>query len=198
MKNSALIMLASGLSSRFGRDNKLLANLRGKPLCTYGAVLGQDMSKIWKLAIVAESDHAVAEIFRENNWSILKNSRPQRGLSSSLKIGIQRAYELEADYAVICLADMPLISSEHMSHVRSLMIENDAVMSLSDGALMPPAGFSSHLFDDLLELDGDKGAKAIFQNAKRRATVAISSLTATDIDTPEELVHLNARANSHA
>ena len=197
MKDLAIIMLAAGLSSRFGSDNKLLSDFRGKPLCAHSAELAGNFPREKKLAVVPAGNTELSNLYANRNWSVLSNSNPEIGLSHSLKIGVRAARELSVDKVIICLADMPLIDQTHINRLREISRTNEAVMSCANGALMPPAAFRSSFFDDLLKLDGDAGAKGVFLAAETKQTLQLSSEMAIDIDTLEDLRKLNSKDHSH-
>lgn len=198
MKNTALIVLAGGLSSRFGRTNKLLARFQGQEICRYSADYWHDRSHLSKFVIVPNGEHELATIFKRKNWTVLPNQKPEVGQSGSLRIGIQAARRVGSNTALICLADMPLVPQSHLDAISNAATSHLAVMSSSKGTLLPPAAFNEKLYDNLLRLSGDKGAKTIFLECDDRVSIELPRGTEMDIDTPEKLEALNAETKSHA
>lgn len=198
MTKLALIALASGLSSRFGQENKLLAHFRGKPLCSHTANYWHRKPATRKFVVVPKYEPKIAAIFERKNWIILTNPNPDAGQSESLKIGIQAAQSEGATTAMICLADMPLVATSHLDAILNAASEHQAVMSSSRGVLMPPAAFRKELFGELTKLSGDQGAKAVFLNCNNRVSVELPQGTEIDVDTPEDLALINAERQQYA
>ena len=198
MMDISLIMLASGLSSRFGEENKLMSDFRGKPLCAHTAGLGCELPRAKRIVIVPEDNLALAKLYETENWTVLKNSNPHLGQSHSLKMGIELSRDLGVDATLVCLADMPLIDQAHLSRIRDACLLYDAVMSRVGETLLPPAAFRRSMFEDILNLDGDAGAKRVFLSTQNRQTVELSHAQATDVDTPEDLAALSSRDTCHA
>ena len=104
------VVLAAGAGSRFG-GGKLLASLDGRPVFQHvldrlaeagveevGVVLGHD----------AEAVEAAIDWRDERR---VRNPEPERGLSSSLRVGIE-ALDSGVDAALIMLGDQPRVSVE--------------------------------------------------------------------------------------
>ena len=198
MTDPALILLASGLSSRFGRSNKLLAHFRDLPLCSYAADYWPHRPARLKFVVLPENETDLRPIFEQRNWTILKNPSPDAGQSVSVKIGIQAAMAASATTAMICLADMPLVPASHLDVVLSEAVSHQAVMSSSQGTLMPPAAFHQNLFDELTKLSGDQGAKSVFLKCNKRVSVELPAGTHLDVDTPEDLAIIKAEQQRYA
>ena len=191
MSSFAIIMLASGLSKRFGHENKLLSAFRGKPVCSHSATLGNTMPKDKRIAIVPSSSPALFDLYQSQDWTVIQNAEPHRGQSHSLILGIQAAQKLNVGAVIICLADMPLIDETHLDLLRKASFQSDAVMSQSEGVLLPPAAFASSKFEELLELKGDAGAKKVFLNSRSKAVIDLPIDKAMDVDTSADLMALN-------
>jgi molybdenum cofactor cytidylyltransferase len=113
------------------------------------------------------------------------------GLASSVKAGVA-AVSAEADSAVICLGDMPLIDSGLIDR----LIENFApdqgnliVVPVAEGRRGNPVLWSRRFFRELMTLDGDIGARhLIARHAEAVAEVPVEGNGAfLDIDTPQAL-----------
>jgi molybdenum cofactor cytidylyltransferase len=113
------------------------------------------------------------------------------GLATSVKAGIS-AVPNDADGAVICLGDMPLISA----HLIDRLIETFApdggnliAVPVSDGRRGNPVLWSRRFFSELMTLDGDIGARHLI--AKHNEAVAEVPVEGPgaflDIDTPQAL-----------
>lgn len=179
----ALILLAAGRSERFGGD-KLSAIFKGQPLWTWAAQAAEEAG-FRDLYIVTSPRSSIKPGAR---WNCVVNAEAERGMGTSIAAGIAAAQV--HDRVVIALADMPRVPP---SHLRALA---DATGSLftrqPDGMAGCPAGFDKSAFEDLRQLDGDRGARILA--ARDAAMIAPANADMLiDIDRKTELDAENAR-----
>lgn len=185
MKDVALILLASGLSTRFGSD-KLMADLNGMPVMIHAAKVAAAIRFGARYAVTgAETRRAVTLAYA--GFTVLNNPEPSAGQGSSIAVGASRALADGFDSALIMLADMPLVDTEHLEALMSLRNQGDVIMSESGGVKMPPAVFSGKALSQLTH-----GAGATTAMKSRALTVPISASAALDIDTPADLIKVAA------
>ena len=125
------------------------------------------------------------------NVTFVRNPDFAQGLASSVKSGIA-AVPGDADGAVICLGDMPLISANLIDRLIETFAPdrgNLIAVPVSDGRRGNPVLWSRRFFNELMTLDGDIGARHLI--AKHGAAVAevpVEGQSAfLDIDTPQAL-----------
>jgi molybdenum cofactor cytidylyltransferase len=190
-RNIAAVILAAGRSTRMGGPNKLLAELDGKPLVR--TVTEQALaSKAAEVIVV--TGHQAAEVEKALaglKVKFVRNPDYAAGIASSVKAGVA-AVPQEADGAVVCLGDMPLIDARLIDRLidafapdRSQLI----VVPVSDNRRGNPVLWSRRFFEELMTLDGDVGARhLIAKHGEAVAEVAVEGHGAfLDIDTPEAL-----------
>lgn len=176
----AAVLLAAGKSSRFGKENKLLAPLGGRPLVEHAASALKDAGADILLA-VAGSD-AVASALPE--FETLAGDAFQSG---SLQAGIREAQARGATSLLIALGDMPLVTPKLL---RAVVAHHDADHTgcAWDGARpMPPACFPRSLFAELLSLEGDAGARTVLRDVAPEFRVSAASGELADVDTVHDL-----------
>jgi len=178
----AAVVLAAGLSTRFGGD-KLLHPYAGKPLAAHIADTLAAMPLSWRLAIVPPAPSPRRELFAERGFGLLTNPDPQQGMGASLALGAQGALELGAAALLVCLADMPNITAAHLTALLAAAGDSDAVATGFDHSCGPPVIFARRLFPDLAALSGDHGAKHLLASAR---LVAAPPGLARDFDTPRD------------
>lgn len=177
-QNTALILLASGLSRRYGPENKLLAELSGKPLIHHVVETIAPLSFNRKVAVVCD-DPLLIEYLETVGFQCVLNPDPSRGLKSSRTLGIKAALAQGCEAALILLADMPFIPGTHIKAVLKKAETHDAVFSLSGDAMMPPAAFRKKALCNLLE--------GVDMKEPGSATIPLSTQLARDIDTQDDL-----------
>lgn len=183
------LVLAAGRSSRFGAEDKLLADLNGHPLAHYAAAA---MCAVpLDRRIVVTGSQAVADLFQGFQVVMLDNSGTVQ--SDSLRAGVTAARG--ADRLLIALADMPFVTPAHLAAV---LERCGAIGSAStDGTRpMPPACFPATRHDALAELSGDKGAAPLLRALPKTALIPAPFPVLFDVDTPETLSE--ARKTGHA
>jgi molybdenum cofactor cytidylyltransferase len=185
------IILAAGRSTRMGGPNKLLAELRGKPLVRI--VAEQALASKAKGVIVVTGHQAelVEKALEGLNLKLVRNPDFSEGLASSVKAGIA-AVAGDADGAVICLGDMPMISAQFIDHLIEAFAPdrgNLIAVPVSAGRRGNPVLWSRRFFNELMTLDGDIGARhLIAKHNEAVAEVPVEGDAAfLDIDTPEGL-----------
>ena len=180
----AVLLLAAGKSERFGAD-KLLARLDGIPIGLHAARRLAALGASRRIAICRDGSPLIAS-FSSLEFEIIVNRAPDRGLSSSLALGAERAQALGAHGLLIGLADMPFVSGHHLASLLAAFDETAAPIVASDrgGLAMPPALFGAAHFGELQRLNGDKGARELLVGA---SCVAAGPHELADIDRPEDL-----------
>jgi molybdenum cofactor cytidylyltransferase len=185
------IILAAGRSTRMGGPNKLLAELGGKPLVRL--VTEQALASKAHDVIVVTGHQAelVEKALAGLDVKFVRNPDFAEGLASSVKAGVAAVPD-DADGAVICLGDMPMISAQLIDHLIEAFAPdrgNLIAVPVSDGRRGNPVLWSRRFFNELMSLDGDIGARhLIARHGEAVAEVAVEGFGAfLDIDTPQAL-----------
>lgn len=121
---------------------------------------------------------------------IIVNKQYEEGMASSIVAGLNfliKKYPA-LDGIVIMLCDQPFVNAQH---IRKLVDTHKisgtpVVASFYKNRKGVPAFFHKGLFPDLLQLEGDKGAKDIIAKYENESGTVLFPLGAMDIDTPEE------------
>ncbi|HWX82684.1 MAG TPA: molybdopterin-binding/glycosyltransferase family 2 protein [Xanthobacteraceae bacterium] len=190
-RNVAAVILAAGRSTRMGGPNKLLAELNGNKLVRIATeqALASKASEV--VVVTGHQAELVEKALAGLKVKFVRNPDFAGGLASSVKAGIAAVPD-NADGAVICLGDMPLIDA----HLIDRLIEafapdrgNLIVVPVADGRRGNPVLWSRRFFKELMTLDGDIGARhLIAKHAEAVAEVPIEGQSAfLDIDTPQAL-----------
>lgn len=177
------LVLAAGHSRRFGADDKLLAHLKGRPLCSYAfetlSALGLDAS----FACVQSGQ--VAKIAQAAGIKAVRV--PQNAQhSDSLRTGLQMAKVLGATQVLIMLADMPFVPAAHVAALFDMAQAFPAASSTGD-QILPPAVFPVAYIDEILTLTGDQGAGPMIKALPDNQVLPLSAPALLDIDTIADL-----------
>jgi len=172
MRKVVGILLAAGKSSRFG-SNKCLALLpdqtaMGVQSANKLAAAVDDM-----ICVIPPDNDALDTLFTEQGFKTVVCETAEEGMSESLTAGVQYFHSGEGVKAlIIALADMPLIKSQtYQSVVAQLKEGDDIVLPSFEGKRGHPVGFNTKFKDELMSLQGDQGAKVLFQKYAKDITL---------------------------
>jgi molybdenum cofactor cytidylyltransferase len=193
MLKVGLIILAAGSASRMGQPKQLL-DYQGQSLILH-AVNVALASRCQPIIVVlgAYMEEIQPQIMTKP-VQIVENSQWQMGLSSSIRAGVNALFKTNSqlDAVIISLADQPLVSAQVFTCMIQFYQETKKVIIASSyqQTIGVPALFSSSLFTELLQLQGDKGAKALIQKYIDQVLIVPIPEAATDIDTPDDYQQL--------
>ncbi len=190
-RNVAAVILAAGRSTRMGGPNKMLAELDGKKLVRIAAEQALASKAGEVIVVTGHQAELVEQALAGLKVKFARNPDFAGGLASSVKSGIS-AVSANADGAVICLGDMPLIDAKLIDRlIESFAPDrgNLIVVPVADGRRGNPVLWSRRFFGELMTLDGDIGARhLITRHGEAVAEVPVDGESAfLDIDTPQAL-----------
>ncbi len=193
-------MLAAGAGSRFSDTPgaKLLAEIDGQPMLA--RVLGEvrEFGPAATIVVIGYGADAVEEATDWRDEIRVRNHAPERGLASSLQVGIDalRALPDAFDGTFIVLGDQPLLRADVMHRLAAAAAaqrpaDRPAVVPRYDQPgprnpvlLLRPA------WSWVDELDGDHGlSELIDRNPDQVLAVAVEG-SMPDIDSPADLDRL--------
>ncbi|MFN8631490.1 MAG: nucleotidyltransferase family protein [Chloroflexota bacterium] len=192
------IVLAAGASSRFG-SNKLLAPLDGRPVLqhTLDAVAAAGMRDV---AVVlgdeaAEVERAIA--WREERRVV--NERPEDGIASSIRVGLDAAVEFAgADAVLIVLGDQPTLRPGVIRAVLTVA-ESPATATAyfvrpryADDPAPNPVLVRRSAWALAAGLEGDWGLGPLMANQPDRVVEVPVEGANPDVDTPADLAAVSA------
>ncbi len=193
------VILAAGQAQRMGRPKQLLL-YRGKTLI--GHVLSEAVQVLSPVVLVVgayadEVRAAASEATGGLHVQCLENMNWKAGLASSIRAGVDFVLKRTDAEAVLLMAgDQPFIAARHLRAMCAAFSSAernpapDIVAAEYAGTLGIPAVFGRSLFPRLLTLTGDKGARALMQDATLRVTPFPLPEAAVDVDTPEDAAAL--------
>ncbi|MDQ3323512.1 MAG: nucleotidyltransferase family protein [Acidobacteriota bacterium] len=183
------IILAAGDSTRMNSEAKQLLEFRGKTLLRRAAetaieanfdriviVLGSIAEELKK-----EIDDLPVQIAVNKNW--------ETGMSSSIKVGLSAFSNGEnIDAVVVTLCDQPLVSAKILRELGETFAETGKSIIACRYAetIGVPALFARVVFDDLMDLREDEGAKKVIKKYEAETAVILAPEAAFDVDTAQD------------
>lgn len=183
------IVLAAGASSRLGEPKQLL-KFKGITLLRKIAetAIGENLQTI---IVLGEKHEILKKEIEDLPLETVFNAQWQQGMSSSVKAGLLKLLEIEpqTQAVILLVCDQPLIEAATIRCLieKQLETQKNIVASRYDETLGVPALFTRAVFDELLNLEGDKGARLLIQKYRDTDVSEIAAPEASfDIDTPED------------
>ena len=186
-----LVIMASGLSRRFGR-NKLIEPLCGKPLIEW---ITDKSEGLFDRRIVVTRSEAVRDFCTENGIDCIFHELPHR--NDTVRLGLE-AIMADVDYCFFSPADQPLIKKESLEALVKAARDN------TDKIVRPrfkenvgsPMGFPRRFFEELCRLPESKGGnhiakgnpEAVFAVDVQNEYELIDIDTVSDLETVRELI----------
>ncbi|WP_018996796.1 nucleotidyltransferase family protein [Hirschia maritima] len=190
-EDAVVILLASGLSTRFENGDKLLANLNGKLVLEH---VIETFSRVnaRKLVVIGVEQNDRQYLFENTDWEVLKNTLPELGQGSSVALAINHLNQDNPLKVLVCLADMPFIPVEHYQKLLASPVAASTVtFTKSENYVGPPALFPESSLSFLGNLSGDEGARKTLPPETHIQFIELENHQVLDIDTIEDLHKLN-------
>ena len=197
VNHCGIIVLAAGLSTRLGTPKQVLI-YEGKTLLKHAleAALGTDMRPV--LVVQGASLPSVTREMEEMAGILLvTNQGWQEGMASSIRCGVEAAMQTEPglEGLIIMVCDQPFVSSGLLEEL--LLTQQNTgkpmVASFYRDNSGVPALFHKSLFNSLLTLTGDRGARQLLKDQSDRVARVYFPGGETDIDTMEDYLKLSEK-----
>ena len=183
-------ILAAGSSTRFG-STKQVAELGGTPLVRRATAAAQQVCGENVVTVIGHDMARVLAVLGDDSGFVVVNDDHATGLASSIVRAVN-ACRSDAAALFVLMADQALVTA---GHLQCLLEEwsgsdNEIVATAYDGTAGPPVLFASGTFADLTALQGDTGARALFDDKRFDLKTVPFEPASVDIDTPADLAAL--------
>jgi molybdenum cofactor cytidylyltransferase len=178
------ILLAAGLSTRFGRQ-KLLEPYRGELLVRKTARCFLDAG-LHPVVAVVSTEPAFGDALAGLALTMVENAHPEDGISGSIAIGL-RALPKTIDGALVGVADQPYLTPEAVEALVRAFLPGRIVVPLFGDHRGNPPIFDRRFFAELMQLRGDRGGQVVV-NAHPNVVIEVSLAEGigADVDRPED------------
>jgi molybdenum cofactor cytidylyltransferase len=191
-------VLAAGASTRFGSP-KPLVRLAGAPVLHHAVanaslVAGQSVT-----VVLGSQARDIAPALRQSAATVVLNRDWEEGLASSIRTAVRTAPP-RCDGLLLMLCDQVAVTGDDLKRLAAAWRRHPILIAaaLHGGAPGFPAIFPRWTFGDLLELRGDRDAHLVLRRNVDQLVRLPMPNASFDLDTPEDLRLLEARANDRA
>ena len=186
LQHTAIVILAAGTSSRLGSPKQML-EYNGKTLLQHAidTALATGCPKVM-VVLGARADMLKPELANEP-IEVLENKNWQEGMTSSIRYALQNitiaGFQPESIIFMVC--DQPFVTSSLLMSLVEKGVETGLPIIASgyDDKAGTPAMFHKSMFPQLMELKGDKGARALLAAQPEKVAIVPFAKGVTDIDT---------------
>lgn len=193
------VVLAAGAGSRFG-GGKQLAELDGRPLLEHALAAAAAAPELERRFVVlgANSERILAAVDLHGHEPVLACDWSE-GLSASLRAGVGAARDVGANAVLITLGDQPRIGPPAIARVVAARGgptgQSRAIRASYEGKPGHPTLLEESLFDTVLALSGDEGARGVFKREFTHLVPCEDIALPTDVDVVADLKALRASPN---
>lgn len=191
----AIIVLAAGLSRRFGTQNKLLIDWEGEPLIRRVVRTAQECGALAPLldsqviVVTGHEAEAIKAALTDLPVTFAHNERYTEGMGTSIAVGV-RAAPPDASGFLIVPGDMPRLRSETLSTLAGIGLAEDSnfhgvsiATCRATWGRSAPTYFDVRFRPDLEQLEGDEGARSLLRaHADEVWELSVSDAEVSDID----------------
>lgn len=190
------IYLAGGNSKRMKTTLSKLALPVGK--MTLGSIaletiLQSSLEKVFVIVQSKDEIHWLPNTIKNHaKCDFIHCPNAHIGQAETLHCGIYKAIENKLDAVIVFLADQPFITVQMIDKIIQCNNETPSstfVATAYQDVIYPPVLLKKDLFDALLEIKGDKGAKALLKGEFLKLGTILScedSRRIFDVDTKED------------
>jgi molybdenum cofactor cytidylyltransferase len=194
----AILILAAGSSSRLGQSKQLL-DINGKPLLVHTVNTALQSKANNVLVVLGSEQEKHGAILQGLPIETYYNKDWQKGMGNSIKAGMSCLLSnFDVSAVIILVCDQPLISSSHINNLIEKYLNTKASLVASGYAdtIGVPALFNRSLFQDLLNLEDEQGAKKIINKFKDSLLSLDFPGGEIDLDTVDDYLNFKKRLNT--
>ncbi len=192
MKNTAIVILAAGNSSRFGSCKQLI-QLNSKTLLQHAVDEAIAAGAAAVIVVVGANSEKISKTIEREGVQVVLNQHWEAGMAGSIVTGVEAAFASNGiEKIIVAVSDQPFISAGLFQRLYQRQEEGgkSMVACAYSGTVGTPALFTAIYFDALRDLKGEEGAKKILLSDPQRLATVDFPLGEIDIDTQKDYDNL--------
>lgn len=190
MSKTAVLLLAAGSASRMGEPKQLL-KWKNTTILENAIQVASQLKVEQTVVVLGAHYETIISNINKGNHIVVKNKYWDQGLGNSIAFGVRYIQEsfTEIENILIMLADQPLIDFNFLNRMveQHILNENQIVCTAyKNKKLGVPAIFNKLFFEELMQLNSDKGARNILKKYSEELIYINGGDLIQDIDTMDE------------
>lgn len=193
--NVSILIPAAGASSRMQGTDKLMLQIDGVPLLQ--RTVSRAAQAASDVVVTLPRKSARKSCIADQPIKIIEIDNPARGMSASLSVGAQA---ISPNNAIMILpADMPDITTDDLDKIIAEFQRTPRIVrgASRTGKAGHPVVFPNEYLPRFANLNGDQGARALFEGQSVDLVRLPNDHAVTDLDTPEAWAAWRARYGEH-
>ena len=189
----AAVILAAGESRRL-RQPKQLIQLAGESLLRRTARLTLEAGCAPVFVVLGYDSERMCPELNGLSVEAITNGDWEEGMGSSVRCGVAAAERAGAEGVLLLVCDQPRLTAKHLRTLlaRHRQAEGSITASRYEGRVGVPAVFAARLFPELLQIEGDRGARQVIERHGQAVQAVDWPEGAVDVDLPEQLRDITA------
>ncbi len=194
----AIVILAAGVSSRMGQPKQLL-KIEGETMLMRIAKIAVSTSCHPVIIVTGAYQELIQSSVQNLPVTLVHNADWKQGMGTSVVKGMEKLLEMKPDVGavILLLADQPLLNRQLLDTlIQTYQISGKPIIaSLYKSTQGVPVLFDRDLFNELLQLPANAGAKKLLHTYKDRVETVAFEHGELDVDTPEDFKRVQSIIN---
>jgi molybdenum cofactor cytidylyltransferase len=195
----AILIIAAGQSKRLGSPKQLLS-FEGETLINRQIRIITSAVDVPVFVVLGAHAESIEAQLKDHEVTVVINDQWQEGMASSIRFGISSILKNDSliDGIMIVVCDQPYLEASLVQSMIRLQRESlKSIVACSyEGIVGTPVLFHKNMFEKLLALEGDTGARKIIKNNPDEVAILSFEKGIVDIDTIEDYQKLVKEAAS--
>lgn len=195
--NIGVILLAAGNSTRLGRPKQMLL-YGGLTLLQHSIQVAMESDAYPTIVVLGANGDALKKEIDGMEVHAVENREWQEGMASSIRCGIDAftQFNRNAEGMILMVCDQPFVTASLLNELITAHRKTGKpiVACGYDNTFGPPVFFHQSLFEELLQLKGDVGARGIVRQHSDDVEVIPFPEGAYDIDTEADYERIKSNS----
>ena len=188
---TGIIILAAGSSSRLGQPKQNLV-FKGKTLLQRAVETAVASICEPVVVVLGANDAVIKPTIAAYDVAIIENADWAEGMASSIRAGLKQILLLNPaiESVILMLCDQPFVDTYLINMLVAAQAKAGICASAYHDTIGPPVLFDAIYFEDLLKLEGSKGAKKVMHKYPEKVKEIPFDSGGIDIDTIKDYEQL--------
>jgi molybdenum cofactor cytidylyltransferase len=189
-KACAAVILAAGASTRLGQA-KQLVSINGEALLLRTVRVAREAGCGPIVVVTGFDAERMRAVLEDAAVMVVNNEDWRSGMGSSLRCGVAALDGLDPrpSDALLLVCDQIALSADVLRELRRVHARGERPITASRyaGRAGVPAIFAAQYFPELLQVEGDRGARGVLERHADDVALIEFGDGVMDLDTPEQL-----------